>query len=63
MLSLSKGLIIYGKKVPINPQAIGKLYSWTGDKGCMISECEKHKNQNLVLDDFINGNLSSDSWQ
>ena len=38
-----------------------ELYSCTGDKGCMMSECEKFKNHNLVVNDFVNENLSSDS--
>ena len=39
---------------------IVELYSCTGDKGCMMSDCERFKNQNLVVSDFVNENLSSD---
>lgn len=61
---LEKGLkrgIINGEEVPTNPHAIFQLYYCTGDKSCMMSECERCKNHNLAVNDFVNENLSSDS--
>ena len=61
---LRKGLkraITNGKEVPTNPHAIVKLYSCAGDKGCMMSECKRCKNRNLVVSDFVYENLLSDS--
>ena len=40
---------------------IVELYSCTGDKSCIMSECERFKNHNLVVSDFVNENFSSDS--
>ena len=38
-----------------------ELFSCTCDKGCMMSECERFNNHNLVVSDFVNESLSSDS--
>ena len=45
----------------VQVRRIVELYSSTGDKGCMMSDCERFKNQNLVVNDFVNENLSPDS--
>ena len=36
-------------------------FSCSGDKGCLMSECEWFNNHNLVVSDFVNENLSSNS--
>ena len=39
--------------------SIVELYSCTGGKGCIMGKCEKCKNHNLAVGDFVNENLSS----